>query len=261
MPQQGSDQSRSQSGSGPFRLSLQLPEKKRQQLQAHERKQTTSQSSNNNGSSGGSSSGGSAQANGPMTPGAGNTAGSFYNNSPSTNNNSSNNPSDGNVNNSNTMNPGGAASYIHQQAPEGFGDSPVPTQYPFTIGMHVPGYTAADHQAVQQARTTSMSNASGMNKMQQQAGQMAAPLSSALANNPHSYVPIGMGLAGPGEGMSPGGSIGSYNDQGGVSGGPGTEGGRQSIGAGSNLMPGVPDPETFEASRFPIRTGSIHNRD
>jgi hypothetical protein len=58
-----------------------------------------------------------------------------------------------------------------------------------------------------------------------------------------------MGLAGPAEGMSPGGSIGSYNDQGGVSGGPGTEGGRQSIGGGSNLMPGVPDPETFEASR------------
>lgn len=150
------------------------------------------------------------------------------------------------------MNPGVAASYIHQQAPEGFGDSPVPTQYPFTIGMHFPGYTAADHQAVQQARTTPMNNAAGMNMMQQQAGQMAAPLPSAMANNPHSYIPMGMGpgaIGGQTEGTSPGGSIASYNDQGTMSGNPGNTAGQGQAG-GSHLMPGVPDPETFEVSRW-----------
>ena len=93
-----------------------------------------------------------------------------------------------------------------------------------------------------------MSNASGMNMMQQQAGQMAVPLPSAMANNPHSYIPMGMGPGGQAEGASPGGSIGSYNDQGGMSGGPGTVAGQSTVG-GSNLMPGVPDQETFEVSR------------
>ena len=196
----------------------------------------------------------------PGNPGGGGGAGGNFYNSPS----SSNQNNQGQ--NQNSMNPGVAASYIQQQAPGDYGGSPVPTQYPFTIGMHVPGYTQADQQAVQQARTTSMGNATTMNMMQQQAGQMAAPLppgsvgpggksggSNINNNNPHSAVPMNLGLsAGPTDGMSPGGSIGSYNDQaangmGQGQGGQGVTTGQGGVPVGgSNLIPGVPDQETFE---------------
>ena len=278
MPQQSTDsQTRPPTGgSGPFRLSLQLPEKKRQQLQAHEQGKrgshpgipggglgsgATGSSSGNGGSSGGSSSGGNSGPM-PMTPnpgnpgGGGGAGGNFYNSPSSSNNNQGQNQ--------NSMNPGVAASYIQQQAPGDYGGSPVPTQYPFTIGMHVPGYTQADQQAVQQARTTSMGNATTMNMMQQQAGQMAVPLPSGAVggggnpggsnlnnNNPHSAVPMNLGLSVG----SPGGSIGSYNDQaaGGMGQGQGGQGvttGQGGVGpvGGSNLIPGVPDQETFEVS-------------
>jgi hypothetical protein len=221
-PQQNNPQA-SGSGSGPFRLSLQLPEKKRQQLQAHERKRMTTGPDSNNGSSSGGSSGQEGNQ-GPVTG------------------------SVGGQNNANFYNPasmtGGLGTSYIPHAMDNYQGTSSTNQYPYNLGVNVPSSTASDQQAAQQARNNSINQAMNMHMMPTQIGQSGNPaMGRGMGGMTTGYGnPMNMGQQG---GTSPAESIGSYNDQVAGLAGPSASGGP----GPSSLVPGAADPETFEVGR------------